>query len=430
MILAEAKPMTSQNVGRSWNRVRFCCSLTLLLSASLSLGRAPADASLTELDMESRKHRDVLQRLLRGDMPANPNDKSHVAAADFAARYATYRFTFSRFHKVATGTDNRDTLDGLYYEFDRDIKGLVGGKEKTKDFARLYAQKVIEHGLEVLDHGQREDNPLVQVNIARVLARTAVLGHPSLAVAADKILTDPNTSEAVKYYMLRGLRDLLAQMPNPTQSLGDNLEAKIAKDLVEFITRKVEISPITPQDEKDGLRMVRREAVRALAQLHNPGRPGKGAPATVLLHIMNKKGFNPEPLVDERMEAAIGLARLRPGMDKDYQPAFAAQQIALFLNDFAEYYSTTKKEERRPCRIPAAQLLDALESLKNDTKDKYVLSLFDTNKPGAQVLERIVAEQTANPADAVDFASRNSPPIPKLFKNGPAEAAPAPPKKS
>src|SRR5262249_53482498 len=149
----------------------------------------------------------------------------------------------------------------LFKEYESDVEAIVRGKEKTKDLARLFSQKVVEHGKKVLDTPM----PLVQVNMARVLARTADLGHPELADALVEIVGDARYNDGVKYYALQGLRNLLARTTNPTQFLTPPREEKVAQALIAFIKRKVGISPITPPDELEGMRVIRREAVRALA---------------------------------------------------------------------------------------------------------------------------------------------------------------------
>jgi len=407
--------------------------LALLLSVGLARAQDPASISIAELETEGRKHRDIWQKLYKAEVAANASDKSHMEAIDFQARYDTYRFAHQRFHKVG-GSDPRETIDRLYKDFDGDVDAII--RSKNKVLAQLFTQKTIEHGKKVLE--SPNSVPLVQINIARVFARLAGLGQPELADALVGILKDApkvgdKENDGVKYWALRGLRDLLARGPNPAQLLTPDREDKVAAALVAFIQRKVTITSITPKDEEEGLRVLRREAVRALAQIHTPGKAGKDRPALVLLRVMANEGFKPEPRFDERMEAAIGLARMRPDKDKDYQPAYAAQQIALFLKDFAEEYSRTNgskelKEERRPTRVLAAQLLDALEALKTETKDDYVKTIFDTGKLGNRLLERIVAEQTADPSPLVAEVEKNPPKDLLLFKNMP-DSTVTPPKK-
>ncbi len=101
--------------------------------------------------------------------------------------------------------------------------------------------------------------------------------------------------------------------------------------------------------------------------------------------IVANDSLTPPLRMDERMEAAIGLAQMRPEKNKDYQPAYAAQQIAFFLDEFALYYND-RANHRRPSQVYAVALAEAIEALKNDTKDPYILALFDSGRAGQQLL--------------------------------------------
>src|SRR5690348_16578973 len=116
-------------------RIQWLSGLALLLSVGLSLGQNPSDVSLDELSKEDRKHRELLKKLKTGEVQANANDKTHVEAADFHARYLTYRFAHPSFHKVGS-KDIRDSMEGLYRDFESDVDQILGkNKDKTKDYA-------------------------------------------------------------------------------------------------------------------------------------------------------------------------------------------------------------------------------------------------------------------------------------------------------
>ncbi len=419
--------MNSLSCWRCLNQIRLLGGLALLFNVSLALAADPLDVGLEELDREARKHREVWKKLYKGEVATSASDKSHTEAIDFQAKFDTWRFIHQRFHKVSAPSVS-DTIDKLYRELDSDVDAVISSK--NKELVRLFSKGVIDHSKEVLESPKAV--PIAQINIARVLARTAALGQPELADTLVALVTDQGWNDGVKYWALRGLRDLLARTPLPPQR-----EDKVARTLMAFIQRKVAFSPITPEDELEGIRVLRREAVRALAQIRNPGKAGKDRPALVLLRVMAGEGFPRQiaPRVDERMEAAIGLARMRPDKDKDYQPAYAVQQIALFLRDFAEEYSRTSpkdlKDSRRPTRVLAAQLSDALEALKTESMDKYVKDVFDANPRTSLklLLERIVNDLSADPSPVVGFVEGTPPPEPRLFKSMPDSTA-VPPKKA
>jgi len=390
---------------------RWLSLVVVVMGVGPALGQEPDDTSLKELNDEGSRPviKEMGTKLFRGDLSANPDNKDHLAAIDYYARYHTYRFANPLFHNPS-GTK---TIASLYQEFDRDVQNLVNGKEKTSECARLFARDVIKYGKKVLNSRY----PLAQVNVAHVLWRSAALGNPELADGVLDILKEPRYNDGVKYWALRGLYDLLKMAVGHPKLLGPEREEKVAAGLIEFIGRKTDVVPgITRKDEIEGVRVLRREAIRALAQLRIPMCSKKVIPALALLRLVANEEHMPPLREDERMEAAIGLARLRPDKDKDYQPAYAAQQIALSLTDFATYYTTNTL--RKPCKVYAAQLGEALDGLKNDTKDPYVLALFDGGKLGQKLLERIEKGQNgADPSDLENAAKTNLPPVGQLFKS-------------
>jgi hypothetical protein len=402
-----------------WMRSKLFLTLVVLaLGVGAATGQGPNDVGLEQLidDVRRPAVRDTWAKLTRGDAQASATDKDHMATIGYFAKFYTYRFVNKQFHTVG-GTDARKTLAGLYSEFDKEVHNFINGKEKTRDLGFLFAREVARRGKEVLD---ADSLPMVQVNITRVLARTAVLGNPELADVLAVIVKDPNFSDGVKYWALRGLRDLMHLIPSNSAQFGKDREGKVASALIDFINRKVSIVPlITPQDEIDGLGVIRREAIRALAQVRSPSLSNKINPALTLLRIVANEELTPELRMDERMEAAIGLAHMRPGKDKDFQAAYAAQNIALLLVDFTKYYND-RETHRKPCRVYAAELADALDGLKAETKDPYVLGMFDNGKFGQKLLELMEkGEPRANGDSLLNEAEKKQPPVAQLFTSQP-----------
>lgn len=380
-----------------------CLAGLFVFLGGLGTGRAqdPSNVSLDELDKESRAHFELIKGLRKGTTAAEPGNKAHMDAIDFHARNLIYRLAHPLYHNVG-GMDARNTVARLFRDFDDDVGMIVAGKEKTKDMARLFGLKVIEHGRKVLD----VPKPLVHINAARFLARSADLGQPELADALAEVLSDPKSTDAVKYYALQGLRKLLAQPITPPV-LTPERAAKVLPAVIAQVTRKMTITEATPPEEIAGFQVLRREAVRALAQSRIPFLSSKEMPALVLAQVLAREDFTPPVRMDERMEAAIGLARMRPDKNKDYQPDYAAQQIALFLDEFGTWYQTkNKEEEHRPVRVLASQLLEAMEQLQAETKDAYV----DRAVKGGvkRLLETIEKGGNADPSEVVTFAEANA----------------------
>src|SRR5207302_1447903 len=114
---------------------------------------------------------------------------------------------------------------------------------------------------------------ITRVNASRVLARLAsVSGHEETADLLVKVIEDRGEVDGARYWALRGLKDLLARAhQKPPVVIKDaQRRAKIAETLVQFIERKPVLDKGTPEEELDGLRVMRREAVRALSELREP----------------------------------------------------------------------------------------------------------------------------------------------------------------
>src|SRR5439155_24946604 len=109
-----------------------------------------------------------------------------------------------------------------------------------------------------------------------------------------------------------------AGQPNATvfqSKVGKEREVRCLAIVGETINRKVDISDDLPRDEREGMRVVTREAVRALALNRRVAiTDDKGAvvdsPALTLLRVARADGLVPEPRIDSRVEAAIGVAHM------------------------------------------------------------------------------------------------------------------------
>jgi hypothetical protein len=386
--------------------------LLVCLVAPLLSGQDPREVSVDELLKEDRKTSDLTKKLLKGEQPANLSDKQQVDAVDAHVKFLLFRFANTLYHKPPTRDDKGNNIDQVIYDFTVDVNYIKAGKEKTREIARLFTRSCIENGKLVLN----TPIPIAQVNIGRSLVQVASLGAPEMAEGIVQLLDNkPPYNDAVKYLLLKAARDLLTAPGNP-QALGKDLEQKLAAAVSNVATRKMTIGPTMTPEEIDGQILLRHEAIRALAQLRTPLFNSKDRPGLVLLQLVAGEGFKPPLRWDERFEAAIGLAHMRPDKEGDYQTAYAAQQIAVFLGQFVEFYNEHRKELKRPWKGYASRLLEALEGLRAESKDPYFLSLFDVGKPGTKLLEELEKGGTPNQSDMLGIAS-TPPPLAQLFKS-------------
>jgi hypothetical protein len=405
--------------GRSKMLSRLTLRIIVVCAVSLSSGvaaRGQVDvlpsSGMDGLNAEYRKHKDMAAELIRGFRVANSREISHVDALDAQAKYVTYRFTWPPLQQTP-GEIGKVYLYGV----DNDVRYLLKGKPGTVAAIEIYAAKVAEHALEVL----KTNRLIARVNAARALARLADLGPPELADALVSVLTDPDQGDAVKFHAIHGLRVLAEQQP-PVMS-GER-EKKAADALAAFINRNMTIADITRPEDVAGFRYVRREAVRALAQFRNPAVAANGQAGITLLRMMAKDGFVPSPRIDERVEAAIGVARYRPILDKEYNPDYAIAQIGLFLEEFnrgATAARNQRVDEKLPppfsWRVLASRLCDAIDVMRGDvTDDAYAVSLVT---PCYKLLANLEKDNNADPEEILRVISTTPPPSGRLYKNIP-----------
>jgi hypothetical protein len=362
---------------------------------------------LEALRNERSKAGETLTKLMKGEeIVADAKNKQHEELADLAARLATYYFTEADVAKPGK-------INDLYIRFENDLLNIAKGKPNTKALAPMYGRRIVFRAKEVLDSSKI---PLVQVNITRVLARLAEQGVGETtedvvlrlsegggADLADVLLAAVgHKNEGVKYYALRGLRNLFALPKQATPLVPPEKVETCALALTDFIQRKNGFLGTPSRDELEGFRVLRREAIKALAQTHVPSlKDRKVLPALVLLKVVANDGIDPAPRIDERVEAAIGVARMRSEADKEYRPEYAAQQLGLFVVSFGNLYNNRSSEELKPWAIEAAQLSEALEAMKADSKSPYVAKVVDGGIKS--VLRRIEAK--VDRVDANDLAN-------------------------
>ena len=361
----------------------------------------------------------VWTKLLNGD-PADPSNPQHQQAIEAAAKYAADRLTWG--YEREPGKINE-----VFRDFNNILESIHNGKEKTQKTSELFIKGVIPHAAEVM----KTNKAVSRLNGARLLARIAEQGPnetqadvlarlagtngAALADALTAAVNDPTQIDAVKYWAFRGLRYLLA--PTPPLLPRANEEAALEAAVKFLQERNKDFPPGTPEAQIDGFRLVRREAIAALAQGRYPTLADKSRPAWLLLKVAARDGILPEPRLDERVEAAIGVAHAQPDLDKDYQPDYAAHQLGLFAADFTAHYAQSKQgsitDASVPWKVDAARLNEALEQMKAQAKNAYVTKVVDETVKLLTNIEKAVA---TNPFDLEQALRKEAAPSQELYK--------------
>jgi hypothetical protein len=409
------------------SRFRLLAVLALLAGVLAPSAARPQDGILPPGGQKSLKEEYdraySANKLINGDpTPFDPKKKEHTDALDVEARYATYRFTWPEV-QVQDGKSGFPTIEGLHRSMESTL-GNLAKKGNPKNVGPYFIARVIEHAKEVLEE-KAGAKPIAKINVARLLARLAEHDEKDRYETADAVIARLGSPEAgqptvanelastlrwalnskndgVRYWALKGLNALLklhgsAKAPLLTR----DREQETAKALGDLIEAKVEFTPATPREELEGYRHLRLEAVRALAQFRSPALSDQVRPALALLKVVANDGLTPEALTEERYEAALGLARMKPDTEKNYQPDYAMYFIAQFVGDMAFQFQRSRldgdkkqaeldkladqlkldalgrralveKFKTRPWKYLAAKLYDALTEMKGSSANDYV----------------------------------------------------------
>jgi hypothetical protein len=395
-------------------RVRWFGWVILLAGAgmlTLGLGQTRAQTLEEGWSKLEEKYKGGPEGLARGftkGSRVDPNDRNHREAIDLLAKVYTYGVYLRKLdtqpNAIAKDFDAFSTL------VDRDILSAKD-PQAMQTFAEIFRDRVRIHALEVIQF--KNALPIHKIHNARLLAKIAKLGDPQLADTLITVLKDPQQNDGVRYYVLQGLATLIPKLPPEQQS-------RCAVALVEFLEQKKGPGKNATPEEIEGFRFFRREAVRALAKTRAPAVNDKVRPALVLARFAgNDASIQPPPRIDERVEAAIGLAHMQaPPKDKQYQVDYAAGQIAKCLGALAqeaERERANKEIRTHPWKILAAQLTEALADLKrNNEKNPYVVQIADK---GTQLLTKIINSAQISPNEQTWWSSPQSdPPSKELFQ--------------
>src|SRR5262249_17406566 len=156
-------------------------------------------------------------------------------------------------------------IDRLHSDLDKDLAEVEKHKANSQAYLQAFAKQVAVRGKEVL--ADPKVKPIGGINVARVLTRVArASGLEELADPLTEAIANPNMNDGTRYWSMRGLGELFAALANrnPSTPMSATRAQKAIQALVDFIQRKVTFASDAPTDEKEGYRLLRREAVAAL----------------------------------------------------------------------------------------------------------------------------------------------------------------------
>jgi hypothetical protein len=368
----------------------------------------------------TRDQRQSFRKMIQGEPVAGQEE-----TIDNSAKWFAYRVTWNQ-HQIKPGD-----MSSLIKDFEKEVVAeAVKGRPGNQAFMAAFDKKFAERIKEVLQN----ERWIARTNAARMIARLAGVGYEDLIPSLLEILEDEKQGNETRLWAVKGLHDFfsLSQQTPPTLFKDQALQNRAIVDLIKFIQRKPTYVSANPSiEEVNGFRFVRRDAIRALALSRYPGVEvnGKleGRTAQVLLGVMVNDNMNPPPALDEQVEAAIGVARLKAELTKSYQPDYTAYWLARFLADFSLRSQNRDRDTREgnsPWKVYGSRLGEALEGLRADTKESksaaYVADLVAKSVPYLKQVE-LGTEGVRAPTDITNWG-RDKPPASKSIYAGVADS--------
>jgi len=236
---------------------------------------------------------------------------------------------------------------------------------------------------------------IVRINATRMLAAACKSGATAHYPTVTALLTNPATPPYVKHYALQAAGNLLSAYDvynyqsrrhsngwknDVKKGDGDKELAALVVAIEKHITDPAAIMNNVPNfkaaeatpDQKDVIRFIRRQAIRALGELRFvaiPGPDGKSLlyPAYTLARVcVSDPALIVEPSPTECAEAAIGLCNMSPIQDlniqKDYDVDAAVEAVTAALITFSERRAESREDKSIDWRGYGLRLSEALKN--------------------------------------------------------------------
>jgi hypothetical protein len=356
---------------------------------------------------------------------------------DQAAQWYAYRFTHDTFQTPA-----KPGAKGMHDLLKDALLQVIDPKDPNKKVSEAQLRFMEDFDKPFIKHLHlvvKNPKPIVRVNAAMVLAKLAATGQEDAVMVLLEVIKDPKENDGIKLHAFKGVKDFLAlgRGDNANPFRKKDREAQCILTLLEYLARKPDISDTAPAEEQAALHYVRREAIAALGETRYPGilksenkktlieRPT----ALTLVQIMRKEGVTPPPTVEEQVNAAVGVCRLRSRTLDQYHVDYAAQQIGWFVVDFITAHNNSAPQSKSvPWKVLAARLSRALEEFKADAEGrqeaKYVTAVVNQADPLLKTL--IESKGKPSPETFVGWLEQNKPAKEALYDGTVVAVAGAP----
>jgi hypothetical protein len=366
------------------------------------------------------------EQIRKGIAPANNGEM-----LDHAAQWYAYRLTHTEYQEPrATSRGMHD----LVKEALDQIVDLRDPKRPATAAQRTYMEEFGKRFTARLREVAKNPKIIARLNAAILLARLAAAGQESAVDVLVEIIQDPKENDGVKLYALRGLRELFVSGRGESPFTNKEREARVINGLLGYVMQKPALSRSATPEEVAAVDYVRAEAITALGQTLYPANANvvkkvihiERPTAWVLLRLLRKDGFQPEPSLAEQVAAAVGVCRLRTKELDQYNPDYVAYHVGRFLVDFAGLYNNRGQEEKKqPWKIYAHHLSNALQNMKTDLAtppaSEHAAYVAKLAEQGDRLLSPIQKSSTTNPQpnDLSAWLDQNPPKSQSVYKGMP-----------
>ena len=344
---------------------------------------------------------EVFNKTLRGEVAFDAKNPAHMKAVDVNARFFVYRVTRPEIQSEPS------KMDSIFKEFESVLKQL-----KTKadnPFNTSFLEKILEKTKEIIPNtsiSARINAVRMQAMCPAEIANCDLAGQkilPEQFMESFITILQKSPDDGMKLYALKGIRDTykvirpmaVVKKASSRVTLSPALEVKVAETLAQLIETPIVYPVGTAPEIVEGYRVLRREALKALAQSRAPISGEKGRTAFILAKFANGSDIKPEPRLDERAEAAIGLLNLRL-QDPDaseYNMEAALYQFSSFLIDYFQRFNTrndTDADKLFPWKYYAARITDTLDELNKEVKNvPYIVEMIQKIGLGLSDMEKL-----------------------------------------
>jgi hypothetical protein len=393
-----------------------CRSIVLLFGVLFTPAAAWAQGQLGDMDGLSRGYdQNIARRKELREGTATAAGAADKKIAEASAKWFIYRISHQSV-LIETGK-----LTKVHSDFVGEVNHLMDkDRQKTnRAFVNMFGAALAACLKDVLD-ANATGRPQCYVHACMMLPTMAKLKQDDIGDYVVGLLSDPKASDVARLHALKALKEFLPvdSLDDQTNDLTDpKVKAKKARDikyvdtLVKYIETPVKTDAMPP-DEAAAVHYLRREAIASLVNAEAPAvaaitkKVGKieGGVAPTLLRVL-AGNLEPAPTLQEKIEAALGLCKMRywnPNFSakvknahlEDYKPELAVYLVGKTLDEFIgaykadyEIFTSRTKEHKFPrtaFKVEAKRFDAALTEMANNAE----------GSPAAANAQRVKKEAT------------------------------------